>query len=106
MSESNENDCYKYKTKQLIFLGSSCVYPRNCKQPIKEEYLLSGTLEKSNEPYAIAKIAGIKNIYQYPVFNKKNQHIINTAQKFIRKELKINVKPNPKIIPLRNTKIF
>ena len=46
--------------KNLIFLGSSCVYPRNCKQPIKEEYLLNGPLEKTNEPYAIAKIAGIK----------------------------------------------
>jgi len=45
----------------------------------------------------IAKIAGIKNIYQYPVFNKKNQHIIKTAQRFIKKELNLNVKPNPKI---------
>jgi GDP-L-fucose synthase len=43
----------------LIFLGSSCVYPKYCKQPIKEEYLLTGELEKTNEPYAIAKIAGI-----------------------------------------------
>ena len=46
--------------KNLIFLGSSCVYPRNSKQPIKEKYLLSSELEKTNEPYAIAKIAGIK----------------------------------------------
>jgi GDP-L-fucose synthase len=46
--------------KNLIFLGSSCVYPRNCKQPIKEQYLLNGELEYTNEPYAIAKIAGIK----------------------------------------------
>ncbi len=45
----------------------------------------------------IAKIAGIKNVYQYPVFNKKNQHIIKTAQKFIKKELNISVKPNSKI---------
>jgi len=45
----------------------------------------------------IAKIAGIKNIYQYPMFNKKNQHIIKTAQKFIKKELNLTVKPNPKI---------
>ncbi len=59
------NACYEYKIKQLIFLGSSCVYPRDCKQPIKEEYLLSGTLEKSNEPYAIAKIAGIKMCESY-----------------------------------------
>lgn len=48
------------KVKSLIFLGSSCVYPRNCRQPIKEEYLLTGPLEKTNESYAIAKIAGIK----------------------------------------------
>ena len=46
--------------KRLCFLGSSCVYPRLCPQPIKEEYLLTGPLEKTNEPYAVAKIAGIK----------------------------------------------
>jgi GDP-L-fucose synthase len=51
--------------KNLIFLGSSCVYPKYCKQPIKEEYLLSGVLEKTNEPYAIAKIAGIKMCESY-----------------------------------------
>ena len=45
---------------RLMFLGSSCIYPRDCPQPIKEEYLLSGPLESTNEPYAIAKIAGIK----------------------------------------------
>ena len=45
---------------RLLFLGSSCIYPRDCAQPIKEEYLLTGTLEPTNEPYAIAKIAGIK----------------------------------------------
>jgi GDP-L-fucose synthase len=46
--------------QRLIFLGSSCIYPRDCPQPIKEEYLLAGPLEPTNEPYAIAKIAGIK----------------------------------------------
>ena len=46
--------------KNLIFLGSSCVYPKNCKQPIKENYLLDGKLEETNDAYAIAKIAGIK----------------------------------------------
>ena len=56
---------YVNKIKNLIFLGSSCVYPRNCKQPIKEEYLLNGPLEKTNEPYAIAKIAGIKLCESY-----------------------------------------
>ena len=51
---------YKFHTKRLLFLGSSCIYPKNTKQPIKEEYLLSGELEKTNEWYALAKIAGIK----------------------------------------------
>ncbi len=46
--------------QRLMFLGSSCIYPRDCPQPIKEEYLLTGPLEPTNEPYAIAKIAGIK----------------------------------------------
>ena len=51
--------------KNLIFLGSSCIYPKNCKQPIKEKYLLSNYLEKTNEPYAIAKIAGLKLCESY-----------------------------------------
>jgi GDP-L-fucose synthase len=59
------HSCYKNKIKNLIFLGSSCIYPRNCKQPIKEEYLLTGKLEKTNEPYAIAKIAGVKLCESY-----------------------------------------
>lgn len=46
--------------KKLCFLGSSCIYPRNCAQPMKEDYLLTGPLERTNEPYAIAKIAGVK----------------------------------------------
>jgi GDP-L-fucose synthase len=51
--------------QRLMFLGSSCIYPRDCPQPIKEEYLLSGPLEPTNEPYAIAKIAGIKLCESY-----------------------------------------
>ncbi len=51
--------------KNLIFLGSSCVYPRNCPQPIKEKYLLDGKLEKTNDAYAIAKIAGMKMCESY-----------------------------------------
>ena len=58
---------YLAGVKNLIFLGSSCVYPKFCKQPIKEEYLLSGYLEKTNEPYAIAKIAGINLCQSYNV---------------------------------------
>jgi GDP-L-fucose synthase len=50
---------------RLLFLGSSCIYPRDCPQPIREEYLLSGPLEPTNEPYAIAKIAGIKLCESY-----------------------------------------
>lgn len=49
-----------YRVKKLVFLGSSCIYPRDCPQPIKEEYLLTGPLEKSNEAYALAKISGLK----------------------------------------------
>jgi GDP-L-fucose synthase len=51
--------------QRLMFLGSSCIYPRDCPQPIKEEYLLTGPLEQTNEPYAIAKIAGIKLAESY-----------------------------------------
>jgi len=50
----------KYEVKKLMFLGSSCIYPKLCPQPIKEEYLLSGYLEETNEAYALAKIAGLK----------------------------------------------
>lgn len=51
---------YVNRVKKLLFLGSSCIYPRNAPQPMKEEYLLMGLLEPTNEPYALAKIAGIK----------------------------------------------
>lgn len=51
---------YKAGVERLLFLGSSCIYPKHCEQPIKEEYLLTGNLEPTNEPYALAKIAGIK----------------------------------------------
>jgi GDP-L-fucose synthase len=56
---------YKYGVKKLLFLGSSCIYPKLCPQPMKEEYLLSGYLEPTNEPYAIAKITGIKMCEAY-----------------------------------------
>lgn len=52
--------CHKYGTKKNLFLGSSCMYPRDCPQPMKEEYLLTGALEPTNEGYAIAKIMGLK----------------------------------------------
>lgn len=53
------------KVARLIFLGSSCIYPRDCPQPIKEEYLLTGPLEMTNRPYALAKIAGIEMCWSY-----------------------------------------
>jgi len=59
------NSAYLSGVKRLLFLGSSCIYPRDCPQPIKEEYLLTGALEKTNEPYAIAKIAGINLCESY-----------------------------------------
>ena len=66
MIQNNVIHCaHKYKVEKLLFLGSSCIYPKKSKQPIKEEYLLSGYLEPTNEPYAIAKIAGLKMCEYY-----------------------------------------
>ncbi|RQS31152.1 GDP-L-fucose synthase [Burkholderia sp. Bp8990] len=66
MIEANViHSAFRAGVKRLIFLGSSCIYPRDCDQPIKEEYLLGGHLEKTNEPYAIAKIAGVKLCESY-----------------------------------------
>jgi len=59
------NASKEYNVKKLLFLGSSCIYPKKCKQPIKEKYLLTGSLEITNEPYAIAKIAGLKLCENY-----------------------------------------
>jgi GDP-L-fucose synthase len=59
------HQAYKTGVKKLLFLGSSCIYPKNSEQPIKEEYLLSGYLEPTNDAYAIAKIAGIKMCQAY-----------------------------------------
>ncbi len=56
---------FKYNSKKLLFLGSSCIYPKYAPQPLKEEYLLTGLLEDTNEPYAIAKIAGVKMCEAY-----------------------------------------
>ena len=56
---------YLNNVKRLIFLGSSCIYPRDCPQPIKESYLLTGSLEPTNRPYALAKIAGIEMCWSY-----------------------------------------
>src|SRR5262245_39579350 len=59
------HSAHVYGVTKLLYLGSSCIYPRECPQPIKEDYLLTGPLEPTNEPYAIAKIAGIKLCQSY-----------------------------------------
>ena len=56
---------YKNNVKRLMFLGSSCIYPKHCPQPMKEEYLLTGPLEATNRPYALAKIAGVEMCWSY-----------------------------------------
>ena len=73
---------YLAGVKNLLFLGSSCVYPKNCRQPMKESYLLSGKLEKTNEPYAIAKIAGIKMCENYNFQYKTNYKCIMPTNTF------------------------
>jgi GDP-L-fucose synthase len=59
------HSAYRHGVKKLLFLGSSCIYPKLCPQPMKEDYLLTGFLEPTNEPYAIAKIAGLKLCENY-----------------------------------------
>ena len=103
------NISYKYKIKHFVNLGSSCIYPKNSKQPIKEKYLLSNELEKTNEAYALAKIIGVKvcefynqqyktnfftlmpcNLYgPYDNFHLKNSHFIPALiKKFIEAKRK------------------
>tara|TARA_B100000674_G_scaffold401559_1_gene347408 strand:+ start:165 stop:1136 length:972 start_codon:yes stop_codon:yes gene_type:complete len=105
------NLAYKYKIKHFINLGSSCIYPKNSKQPIKEQYLLSNELEKTNEAYALAKIVGLKvcefynqqyktnfftlmpcNLYgPFDNFHSKNSHFIPALiKKFIQAKRKKN----------------
>jgi GDP-L-fucose synthase len=57
--------CFRHGVKRLLFLGSSCIYPRECPQPMRESYLLTGPLEATNRPYAVAKIAGIEMCWSY-----------------------------------------
>ena len=76
------HSAYLCGIKNLIFLGSSCVYPRNCKQPIKESYLLTGELEKTNDAYAIAKIAGIKMCESYNIQYKTNYKCLMPTNTF------------------------
>jgi GDP-L-fucose synthase len=117
MIESNLiHQSFVHKVKKLLFLGSSCIYPKLAPQPLKEEYLLSGFLEPTNEPYAIAKIAGIKLCENYRTqygcdfisamptnlygpndnYDLKNSHVIPAL---IRKfhEAKINNAPKVEI---------
>ena len=76
------HSAYLCKIKNLIFLGSSCIYPKTCKQPIKEKYLLDGKLEETNEAYAIAKIAGIKMCESYNEQYKNNYRCLMTTNTF------------------------
>ena len=76
------HSAYLCGIKNLIFLGSSCVYPRLSKQPIKETYLLDGPLEKTNDAYAIAKIAGIKMCESYNTQYKTNYKILMPTNTF------------------------
>ena len=76
------HSAYLCGIKNLIFLGSSCVYPRNCKQPIKEKYLLTGKLEKTNDAYAIAKIAGIKMCESYNLQHNTNYKCLMPTNTF------------------------
>jgi len=76
------HSAYLCNIKDLIFLGSSCVYPRLCKQPIKESYLMSGKLEKTNDAYAIAKIAGIKMCESYNEQYKTNYKCLMPTNTF------------------------
>lgn len=73
MIESNIiNAAHVYEAKKLLFFGSSCIYPRNAKQPIKEEYILTGELEHTNKPYALAKLAGVEMCESYSRQYQKN----------------------------------
>ena len=76
------HSAYLCNIKDLIFLGSSCVYPKLCKQPIKEDYLLKGPLEKTNEAYAVAKIAGIKMCESYNLQFKTNYKCLMPTNTF------------------------
>jgi GDP-L-fucose synthase len=58
-------NCFRYGVKRLLFLGSSCIYPKDCPQPIKENYLLTGPLEPTNRPYALAKISGVEICWSF-----------------------------------------
>ena len=83
MIQTNLIHCaYLTGLKNLIFLGSSCVYPKHCKQPIKENYLLSGKLEETNDAYAIAKIAGIKMCESYNIQHKTHYRCLMPTNTF------------------------
>ena len=76
------NGAYLSGIKDLIFLGSSCIYPKNCKQPIKENYLLTGELEPTNDSYALAKITGIKMCESYNKQYKTNYKCLMPTNTF------------------------
>lgn len=116
MIEMNVINCaFRYKVKKLLFLGSSCIYPKMAEQPIKEESLLTGVLEKTNEAYAIAKIAGLRycsylrqqqgvdfisamptNLYgPYDNYHLQNSHVLPAL---IRKFHEAKISHSPEVI--------
>ena len=74
--------CIKYNVREVMFLGSSCIYPKNANIPIKEDYILSGKLEKTNDAYAIAKIAGIKMCESYNLQHNTNYKCLMPTNTF------------------------
>lgn len=76
------SSAHKYDVEKLLFFASSCIFPKNCPQPIKEEYLLTGELEKTNEPYSIAKIAGVKLCESYRKQYGRNFISVNPCNVF------------------------
>lgn len=116
-------NAWKYKVKKLLFLGSSCIYPKFALQPIKEEYFLTGKLEETNDAYAIAKIAGIKmcqsfneqygtnfisvmptNLYgPNDNFDLKNSHVLPA---FIRKFHEAKIKKKKEVILWGTGKVY
>ena len=104
------NSAYLAGIQNLIFLGSSCVYPKNCKQPIKENYLLTGSLEPTNDAYAIAKIVGIKMCESYNEQYKTNYKCLMPTNTFGPNDNYDSLNPHflpaliKKIDKLKNTK--
>ncbi|GIS05978.1 MAG: hypothetical protein CM15mP109_07340 [Candidatus Dadabacteria bacterium] len=105
MIESNViHFAYKNNVKKLLFFGSSCIYPKESLQPIKEEYLLSGHLEPTNKAYAIAKIAGIELCKSYR--NNMGVILYQQCQLIYMEQMIIITLENSHVIPALLRKVF